>query len=57
MNQILYSQRQNHVTLEIDTKQDGIIMGLTNVIKVLLIEDNIAEARLLREVLKGATRQ
>ena len=32
-------------------------MGLTSVIKVLLIEDNIAEARLLREVLKGATRQ
>ncbi len=32
-------------------------MGLTNVIKVLLIEDNIAEARLLREVLKGATKQ
>ncbi|MDJ0728934.1 MAG: hybrid sensor histidine kinase/response regulator [Crocosphaera sp.] len=32
-------------------------MGLTNVIKVLLIEDNIAEARLLHEVLKGATRQ
>ncbi|MGK7879851.1 MAG: ATP-binding protein [Crocosphaera sp.] len=32
-------------------------MGLINVIKVLLIEDNIAEARLLHEVLKGATKQ
>lgn len=32
-------------------------MGLTNVIKVLLIEDNIPEARLLQEVLKGATKQ
>ncbi|MEL4894986.1 hybrid sensor histidine kinase/response regulator [Crocosphaera sp. Alani8] len=32
-------------------------MGLTNVIKVLLIEDNMAEARLLQEVLKGATKQ
>ncbi len=32
-------------------------MGRTNVIKVLLIEDTIAEARLLHEVLKGSTRQ
>jgi signal transduction histidine kinase len=32
-------------------------MGLTNVIKVLLIEDNLASARLLQEVLKGANRQ
>ncbi|MDJ0843121.1 ATP-binding protein [Crocosphaera sp.] len=32
-------------------------MGITSVIKVLLIEDNLAEARLLHEVLKGATRQ
>ena len=32
-------------------------MGLTSVITVLLIEDNLAEARLLHEVLKGATRQ
>ena len=32
-------------------------MALSNVIKVLLIEDNLAEARLLNEVLKGSTRQ
>ncbi|MDJ0510791.1 MAG: hybrid sensor histidine kinase/response regulator [Crocosphaera sp.] len=32
-------------------------MALSSVIKVLLIEDNLAEARLLNEVLKGATRQ
>ncbi|MGK7954493.1 MAG: ATP-binding protein [Crocosphaera sp.] len=32
-------------------------MGLTSVITVLLIEDNLAEARLLHEVLKGARRQ
>ncbi|MGK7942284.1 MAG: ATP-binding protein [Crocosphaera sp.] len=32
-------------------------MALSNVIKVLLIEDNLAEARLLNEVLKGATKQ
>ena len=32
-------------------------MARSNVIKVLLIEDNLAEARLLNEVLKGATRQ
>ncbi|MDJ0661007.1 MAG: hybrid sensor histidine kinase/response regulator [Crocosphaera sp.] len=32
-------------------------MGITSVIKVLLIEDNLAESRLLHEVLKGATKQ
>lgn len=31
-------------------------MVLTSLIRVLLIEDNLAEARLLHEVLKGATR-
>jgi hypothetical protein len=28
-------------------------MGLSQDIKVLLIEDNLAEARLLKEILKG----